>query len=150
MRNRLALALAAIGCALCLSTPSRAQTDFSVYPMAAAERAAVQSVIQKQVDAFLRDDGEQAFSFASPTIRERFRTAENFMTMVRSGYPSVYRPQIFEFREVVQLAGGPAQTAYVVGPDGVPRLAVYPMEQQSDGSWRINGCYLLEISNEST
>ena len=135
---------------LLLSAPSQAQTDFSVYPMAAPDRAAVESVIRQQVDAFRRDDGEQAFSYASPTIRQRFRNAENFMTMVRSGYPAVYRPQVFEFREVVQLAGGPAQTAYVVGPDGVPRLAVYPMEQQRDGTWRINGCYLLEINNEST
>jgi len=30
----------------------------------------------------------------------------------------------------------------VIGPDGRPVTAFYPMTQLPDGSWRINGCYL--------
>jgi len=34
------------------------------------------------------------------------------------------------------------QRVELVGPDGVPALAHYVMQRQSDGSWRINGCFL--------
>lgn len=129
--------------------PAAAQTEMTPFEMSGADRTEIQKIIRSQVDAFLRDDGSAAFSFASPTIRERFRTADNFMDMVKSGYEPVYRPRVFEFREIVQVRGGPAQTAYVVGPDGVPKLAVYPMQRQADGTWRINGCYLLDIPDES-
>ena len=41
------------------------------------------------------------------------------------------------------LIGVPAQRVLVVGPDGVPVIAVYPMQRMPDGSWLINGCFLL-------
>jgi hypothetical protein len=37
-----------------------------------------------------------------------------------------------------------AQKMIVVGPDGKSYIALY-MEKQSDGTWRIAGCTLLEI-----
>ena len=40
------------------------------------------------------------------------------------------------------------QQVYVVGPDGVARLALYFMQQQSDGSWRVSGCVLLDFEGE--
>src|SRR6516225_5395557 len=58
-----------------------------------ADAAAIRNVIESQFAAFQRDDGEAAFAFASPRIRERFATAENFMRMVREGYAAVYRPR---------------------------------------------------------
>jgi hypothetical protein len=30
----------------------------------------------------------------------------------------------------------------LVGPDGKPVMALYAMERQPDGSWRIDGCML--------
>jgi ketosteroid isomerase-like protein len=33
----------------------------------------------------------------------------------------------------------------VVGPDGKSYTALYSMEKQPDGTWRISGCTLLEI-----
>jgi hypothetical protein len=38
---------------------------------------------------------------------------------------------------------------FVVGPDGLSYLAYYTMERQADGSWRINGCYLVRMEDES-
>jgi len=127
----LLLALAAIG-------PAVAQEA----PLSDADRAAIRDVIGRQVEAFRRDDGEAAFGLASPTIRQMFGTPEIFMDMVRQGYQPVYRPRVFDFREIVELAGQPAQTVHVVGPDGRPVTAIYPMTQLPDGSWRIDGCFL--------
>lgn len=110
----------------------------------AADRAAMQDVIQQQMDAFRRDDGQTAFSFASPDIRRMFQTPEVFMSMVRQGYAPVYRPREVEFREVIERDGKIVQRVYVVGPDGVPVIALYIMERQSNGIWKIGGCTLLK------
>jgi hypothetical protein len=128
--------LAALGLLLALGLPVGAQ-DIS-----SADRTAIRDVIQGQVEAFRRDDGEQAFGFASPTIRQMFGTSDIFMDMVRQGYQPVYRPRVFEFREIVTLHGQITQKVHVVGPDGRPVTAFYPMTQLPDGSWRIDGCYL--------
>ena len=107
-----------------------------------ADRTAIRDIIQSQVDAFRHDDGDAAFALASPSIRGMFGSSEIFMDMVRQGYQPVYRPQEFDFREIVTLDGQVTQKVHVVGPDGRPVTAFYPMTQLPDGTWRINGCYL--------
>lgn len=114
------------------------------------EQAAIRTVIESQLAAFQRDDGVGAFSFASPTIRERFRTPEIFMTMVRSGYRAVYRPREVEFRDLRLVEGTPAQEILFVGPDNQAVVAVYLMEKQPDGSWKINGVYLVKSTEATT
>ena len=110
--------------------------------LSSADRSAIRDVIQSQVDAFRRDDGNQAFGYASPAVRGMFGSPEVFMDMVRQGYQPVYRPRVFEFREIVSLHGQVTQKVHVVGPDGRPVTAYYPMTQLPDGTWRIDGCYL--------
>lgn len=128
--------LALVGLILGLAAPALAQD------LSAADRSAIRDVIQSQVDAFRRDDGESAFGYASPSIRGMFGTSEVFMDMVRQGYQPVYRPRVFDFREIVTLHGQVTQKVHVVGPDGRPVTAYYPMVQLPDGTWRINGCFL--------
>jgi hypothetical protein len=36
------------------------------------------------------------------------------------------------------------QSVELVGPDGGHYIALYRMEKQPDGSWKINGCELTE------
>ena len=107
-----------------------------------ADRTAIRAIIQSQVEAFRRDDGEAAFGYASPDIRRMFGTSDVFMDMVRQGYQPVYRPRVFDFREIVDLHGQVTQKVHVIGPDGRPVTAFYPMTRLPDGTWRINGCYL--------
>jgi hypothetical protein len=106
--------------------------------------------IESQLLAFQRDDGERAFSFASPGIRRKFANTGIFMAMVRNGYPAVYRPREVEFRDLRAEAGRLLQEVLFVGPDGRPVLAVYEMQQQPDGSWRIDGVTLARAADEMT
>lgn len=110
--------------------------------LSATDRSAIRDVIRGQVEAFRRDDGGQAFGYASPMIQGMFGTPDIFMDMVRQGYQPVYRPRVFDFREIVELDGQPTQKIHVIGPDGRPVTAYYPMVRLPDGTWRINGCYL--------
>jgi hypothetical protein len=120
------------------------------HAQAPAPVAQIRRVIESQLAAFQRDDGPGAFAFASPMIREIFATPENFMAMVKSAYQPVYRPREVAFRELAILEGAPAQEVYLVGPDGQAVIALYVMERQPDGSWRINGVYLLQVPGETT
>ena len=77
-----------------LSAVLAAAAALTVLPAHAqqARDPAIESTIQNQFDAFLKDDVGTAFSFASPNIKGLFGTPENFGPMVRNGYPMVWRP----------------------------------------------------------
>jgi len=106
---------------------------------------AIRAVIADQLDAFARDDAKHAFSLATTGIRERFGTPEVFMDMVRSGYPVVYRPKSVQFEEPALLGGEVIQPVRMTDADGGAWIALYPMERQPDGAWRINGCRLVKL-----
>lgn len=116
----------------------------------ATDQAAIVSVIQSQIEAFRLDDGERAFSYASPNIRRMFRTPGRFMMMVRTGYPAVYRPRDVAFLELVPSDRGPTQFVQLVGPDGGVVIGLYYMQAQSDGTWKINGVQLLDQGDLTT
>jgi Domain of unknown function (DUF4864) len=118
--------------------------------LAASDRAAIRAVIEDQLAAFQRDDGTAAFALASPNIRAEFGSVENFMEMVRTGYPPVYRPREVAFGDVTIADGKIVQRVLLVGPDGVPATALYTMERQQDGSWRIAGCTLTRSTDKTT
>ncbi len=114
-----------------------------------ADRSSIREIIEGQLAAFQRDDGAQAFSYASPTVRRQFVTPERFMHMVRTGYAPVYRPREVEFRDLVMAGDVPVQKVLLVGPDGVPVMAVYPMQRQADGSWKIDGCMRVGVGDQA-
>lgn len=115
-------------------------------PATAEEPNAFERVIAAQIEAFARDDGPAAFAFASPGIQESFGTPERFMAMVRAGFAPVYRPRAYSFEEPVFVDGAHAQPVRVIGPDGRAVIALYRMEHQPDGSWRIAGVTLHPIA----
>jgi ketosteroid isomerase-like protein len=125
---------------LLLGALAPAAAEDSVLP--AAERSAIKSVIEQQIAAFAKDDAAAAFSFASPMIQQQFGSPETFLRMVQDGYRAVYRPRSLRFGEVRRTTTGMVQEVDVIGPDGDGRRAFYLMEQQADGSWRINGVTL--------
>jgi hypothetical protein len=114
---------------------------------AAADQQAILGTIRAQLDAFQADDGARAFSYATPQLRDLFGTPENFMAMVRGGYQPVYRPRSVEFLDarIVPGEGGgrTGQAVRFVGPDGTAVIAIYTMERQPDGSWRIAAVQLV-------
>jgi ketosteroid isomerase-like protein len=123
--------------------PLRAQVDIET-----ADVKSIRRVIEQQIDAFKRDDATGAYSFAAPPIRKIFPSAEIFMRMVRQGYQPVYRPRSFAFEELTRIDGKLVQPVRVIGPDGLPVTALYIMERQPDGSWKIGGCVLTQAPGQ--
>lgn len=111
------------------------------HAMAQEENAAAfQKIISDQIAAFGRDDGPGAFAHASPSIRQKFKTHENFMAMVQKGYSPVYRPRSFKFGPVTnEFLNRPTQRVIFIDSSGRVWTALYAFEQQPDGSWKIDG-----------
>ncbi|HVZ00656.1 MAG TPA: DUF4864 domain-containing protein [Dongiaceae bacterium] len=141
----LILVLAACG-------PAAAQSSAPGDPassLPAPDQTAIRHVIEAQLAAFQRDDGAEAFGYATPSIQQKFGDAANFMAMVKGGYPAVYRPRSVTFDQLVDTEFGPDQILQVIGPDGRAYTAHYIMQKQPNGSWMINGCYLTRGDDQS-
>ncbi len=129
-----------------LALPAAARADDAA--VGAADAAAIRAVISHQLGAFLRDDGSAAYGDASPTIQAIFHDPATFMDMVRTGYQSVYRARNVEFRDLGMMEGRLVQQVTMTGPDGIPVLALYEMQKQPDGSWKINGCSIARAPDQ--
>jgi hypothetical protein len=115
-----------------------------------AEIKAAQAVIDSQLKAFLANDGATAYSFAAPNVKQVFPTVDTFMNMVTNGYAPVRKPRSYSFGKVEQT--GPTsivQQVLIVGPDGKDYEAVYTLEQQPDGTFKITGCSLRASTSVS-
>lgn len=110
---------------------------------ARADEAALRAVISSQIEALLAEDVDRAYSFASPFIQRKFGTPETFGTMVREGYPMVWRPSDVTFLDAEVIAGKLWQSVMLRGPAGKAWIVDYEMVELEDG-WKINGVQVRE------
>jgi hypothetical protein len=116
-----------------------------VLPASAGDNvAAAQNVIRSQEQALGHDDAATAYSHAAPAIRQLFPQADLFMAMVQKAYTPVYRHKSFEFGEAQAEGSSVAQRVHIIDADGNAWEALYTLEQQPDGSFKITGCSLLK------
>jgi hypothetical protein len=120
------------------------------YEPTQADWNSIREVILAQIDAFRQDKDELAFSYAAPGIREQFKTAENFMRMVKTGYPAVYRPASVAFVDTAVEGGIPVQVVQFSDSAGAVWIGLYTMERQRDRSWKVSGCQLVSGKAIST
>jgi Domain of unknown function (DUF4864) len=115
----------------------------------AAETAA-QMTIQNQIQAFRAGDDARAYSYAAPNISQFFPTVDSFMAMVKNGYAPVWNPQNFEFGKSKEIGTDQVlQEVEVIAKDGSFWKALYTLNRQPDGSWKINGVQLLKADGAS-
>ena len=131
---------------LALSTAAPVHAD----PVSPADTRAVRTIVEAQLDAFAADDARRAFSYAAPSIREMFATPDQFMAMVRGGYPVVYRPRSVTFLNPEWVQGQLVQGVHLTDSSGALWLAIYRLERQPDKSWRISGCEVQPSSGKMT
>ncbi|MEP0749413.1 MULTISPECIES: DUF4864 domain-containing protein [unclassified Coleofasciculus] len=114
-----------------------------------SDRLIIRSVISNQLEAFQKDDAEGAFSFASSEIQAQFGTPDNFLRMVKAAYQPVHRPRSVMFENMTTIEGFPAQQVLLLDREGNLIRALYLMKKQSQGKWKITGCYLVPVKGET-
>ena len=116
--------IAAVLMTLALALPAKANED-------------IEKVITSQIDAFLADDFETAFTYASPMIKDIFGTPEKFGQMVRQGYPMVWRPSEVNFLSIDRRGKELWQNVMVRDAEGALYILEYQMVPGGTG-WLIN------------
>jgi hypothetical protein len=106
--------------------------------------ATAQGVIRAQEQAFGHDDAAAAYSYAAPAVKQIFPAPDIFMSMVQNGYAPVYRHKSFEFGDSKTEGSSIAQRVHIIDANGEAWEALYTLEQQADGSYKITGCSLLK------
>jgi hypothetical protein len=100
-----------------------------------------QKVIRSQIEAFSNDDMEAAFEFASPSIKSIFGNYIRFGSMVRQGYPMVFR-QNLTFKETKSKNSVAFQNVLIEDLSGDLHLLRYRLILLK-GSWKIAGVEFL-------
>jgi Domain of unknown function (DUF4864) len=107
------------------------------------------AIIERQFDAFERDDGEAAYALAAPTIKEIFPDADHFMAMVRDHYAPVYRHRSVEFGAFKESGDEASLEATLVDNDNVVWTALYSLSRDANGDWLISGCVLVKADGSA-
>jgi hypothetical protein len=109
-----------------------------------SDLAQIRAVINRQIDAFRRDDAQGAFALVSPGVQHSFGTPERFLDVVRTAYRAVYRPANLQFLDLMVMGGDVVQQVQVTDHAGGVWVAYFSMQRQRDGSWRMDGCHLVQ------
>ena len=123
--------------ALILLTPAQAADD--------AARSEARATVERQIEAFRKDDAATAYAQAAPSIQNMFTSPDTFIEMVKKGYAAVYRARSFSIDRVEESGeDGIALGVKLQDENGIDWMALYSLEKQSDGDWRISGCRLVK------
>jgi hypothetical protein len=99
-----------------------------------AARDAARATVERQIEAFRRDDAATAYAQAAPAIQNMFPSPDTFLAMVREGYAAVYRARRYSVDRIEET-----------GDDGL----ALGVTLQPDGAWRISGCRLVKAPGSS-
>ena len=120
---------------------------FLVPPPALAEDALyiTRGVIERQIEAFLKDNAAAAYAFAAPGIQARYPDKDSFFAMVKKCYQPVYKPGNYAFGRSKTVDDGAMilHELLIEGRDGKDWKAVYQLLRQPDGSDRIGGVVIV-------
>jgi hypothetical protein len=117
----------------------------AAFAVDAAARDAAKATVERQIEAFRRDDAATAYAQAAPAIQSMFPTPETFIAMVREGYAAVYRARRYSVDRIEEAGDdGLALGVTLQDADGTDWAALYSLEKQADGAWRITGCRLVK------
>jgi hypothetical protein len=127
---------------LSLSGLAKSETSFE------KEFSETQSVIESQIQAFLDENAELAYSYAAPMIKMKFTNPVEFMSMVKNYYEPVYNPKQFYFLDAKYYEGAIYHQLQVISQKNESFLATYSLIQD-EGRWKISGCAVYPMQKQS-
>lgn len=112
-----------------------------------ADADAIHAVVQQQLNALLIDDETGAFEVTSVEARAFFGSASNFLRAMKTYYRPIYRHRIAQFSVARTMGNIALQPVRVTANDSRVWIAIYRMERDDGGAWKIDGCQLLPTAN---
>ena len=118
---------------LSISCLAKSETSFE------KEFTETQLIIESQIQAFLDENADLAYSYAAPLIKMKFTNPKEFMLMVKNYYEPVYNPKQFYFLDAKYYEGAIYHQLQVISQKNESFLATYSLIQD-EGQWKISGC----------
>ena len=107
-----------------------------------------QFIIESQIQAFLDENAELAYSYAAPLIKMKFNNPLEFMSMVKNYYEPVYNPKQFYFIDARYFEGAIYHQLQVISQQDESFLATYSLIKDG-GKWKISGCAVYPMQKQS-
>jgi hypothetical protein len=107
------------------------------------------AIVERQFDAFERNDAVAAYALAAPAIKEMFSDADHFITMVRDHYAPVYRHRSVEFGAFKESDDEASLEATLIDNDNIVWTALYSFRRTLNGDWLISGCVLAKAEGSA-
>ena len=127
---------------LSISGLAKSETSFE------KEFTETQLIIESQIQAFLDENADLAYSYAAPLIKMKFTNAKEFMLMVKNYYEPVYNPKQFYFLDAKYYEGAIYHQLQVISQKNESFLATYSLIQD-EGQWKISGCAVYPMQKQS-
>ena len=108
----------------------------------------VHHTISSQIDAFKKNDFEEAYKFAAPNIQAQFPNPETFGLMVRNGYPIIWKPKSFKFVKFKDLGDKCIQRVLFQSYNGSLETYDYILEKDNN-LWKIAGVLTIRSAGET-
>lgn len=125
------------------SEDSSDQADQVIDPCSDAQRAAIEMVIDGQLQAFVADDWAGALEFATPSFRDRF-DADDLGTMIEQSFPIVANQVEADHHDCL-VAGREARVLSTVTDEAGDAVALTYLMESADGqTWLIGGAVPTE------
>ena len=115
---------------------------------ASAVREEVHLTISSQIEAFKKNDVEEAYTFAAPNIQAQFPNPETFGLMVRNGYPTIWKPKSFKFAKFKDLGDKCIQRVLFQSYSGSLETYDYILEKNNN-LWKIAGVLTINSADET-
>lgn len=112
-----------------------------------ADAIAISEAVQSQLEAFSNDDASRAFNLATIEKRMLLGNPDNFLRMVKEQYSPIYRPHEVILSQPEVVEGMAIQLARIIDSEDRVWVAIFSMQQEDDGSWKIDGYQLLETTS---
>ena len=118
-------------------------------PLPQAEVESIQRAVRLQLHAFSQDDAVRAFELATPSIRSQMGSPENFLRIIKEEFSPIYRNLMVIFSRPEVMGDSTIQIVRLTDSHSRVWLAIYSMERDTAGAWKIDGCQLIETSSVS-
>lgn len=113
------------------------------------DQLAIKAVVASQLEALAADNADAAFALATADTRSRLRNSDTFLQIIKQQFTPIYRHQRALFSAPEVIAGRMVQIVRLTDSESSVWLAIYQMQKESDGQWKIAGCRLIETTTVS-
>lgn len=113
----------------------------------AASQVHIRSTIEQQLRAIRIRDDRAAFTLSTAAADDHFKTPQDYMRHLRKKKPSLYNHVHFEILQ--EGRNNPeVQKVKLIDRYGQEALAMFKMERNADGDWRIDNVVVLQSDQD--